>query len=167
MINDIKLENQIPILPLIMEESSNVMLYVIGFCLRLGLLNSNLFGLSERPELATPLNSFKRLKEGVYLEQSGRDPYDGVLFHETPYTLKIFSFLFSNCSETFIECLFVLADVATAVVLSRVAKLVAFRLVEQQAKNQDEYHKDTFEELCLKKSDIISMSNYVQVYIDF
>ena len=60
-----------------------------------------------------------------------------------------------------------LADVATAVVLSRVAKLVAFRLVEQQAKNQDEYHKDTFEELCLKKSDIISMSNYVQVYIDF
>ena len=150
-----------------MEESSNVMLYVIGFCLRLGLLNSNLFGLSERPELATPLNSFKRLKEGVYLEQSGRDPYDGVLFHETPYTLKIFSFLFSNCSETFIKCLFVLADVATAVVLSRVAKLVAFRLVEQQAKNQDEYHKDTFEELCLKKSDIISMSNYVQVYIDF
>ena len=61
MIDNIKLENQIPILPLIMEESSNVMLYVIGFCLRLGLLNSNLFGLSERPELATPLNSFKRL----------------------------------------------------------------------------------------------------------
>ena len=155
-----------------MEDSTNVILFAIGFFFRIGLMNSSLFGLSERPEFATPLNSFKRLKEGVYLEQIGRDPYDGVLFHETPYTLKIFSFLFQNCSESVIECIFAIIDVTTAFVISFVADLVVIRVLRKQEHDMEKYHKknddddNTLKEsLLIKESQLVSMSQYVKVKI--
>jgi phosphatidylinositol glycan class U len=37
---------------------------------------------SRRPEVSTPINSYKRLLEGIFLYKSGLDPYDGGVFHQ-------------------------------------------------------------------------------------
>ncbi|KAI8099917.1 GPI transamidase subunit PIG-U [Halteromyces radiatus] len=49
--------------------------------------------LLQRVELSTPVTSFKRLTEGVFLYQSHVPPYDGGVFHQAPLLLIIFSFL--------------------------------------------------------------------------
>ncbi|EMC94890.1 hypothetical protein BAUCODRAFT_73965 [Baudoinia panamericana UAMH 10762] len=49
--------------------------------------------LSLRAELATPVNSFKRLQEGLFLYQRGLDPYNGGIFHQAPLLLPLFSLL--------------------------------------------------------------------------
>lgn len=46
--------------------------------------------LSTQVELATPVSSFKRLKEGLFLHERGVSPYDGGLFHQAPLLLTIF-----------------------------------------------------------------------------
>ena len=148
-----------------MTNPSNILLYSVAVFFRLGLMHSKVFGLSERPELATPLNSFKRLKEGVYLDQIGQDPYGGVLFHETPFMLKVFSFLFAHFSETFVGCVFIIFDILTAIVLSYVADLVAKRVLRKQRKELDTYHKDAKENLMIKESEAALMCQNVQVFI--
>ena len=87
-----------------MEDSVNLPFYVlVGAGLRFFLLHSGLFGLSERPELATPLNSYKRLREGIVLSQNNQDPYAGVLFHETPLALCLFTWMAESMNEFFIK----------------------------------------------------------------
>ncbi|KAK5132084.1 hypothetical protein LTR08_000334 [Meristemomyces frigidus] len=49
--------------------------------------------LTARVELSTPVNSFKRLQEGVFLYERGLDPYDGGLFHQAPLFLPLFALL--------------------------------------------------------------------------
>ncbi|KAI7280013.1 GPI transamidase-like protein component PIG-U [Hortaea werneckii] len=49
--------------------------------------------LTGRVEVSTPVNSFKRLQEGVFLYERGLDPYDGGIFHQAPLLLPIFSLL--------------------------------------------------------------------------
>lgn len=72
---------------------------------------SEFFELS--PELVTPLNSFKRFKEGVFLYDSGIvEAYDGDMFHLMPifiYLLK--PFLHSNLA---LRILWTLFDILTA-----------------------------------------------------
>ena len=66
-----------------MEDGVNLPFYVlVGAGLRFFLAHSGLFGLSERPELATPLNSYKRLREGIVLSQNNQDPYEGLSLFE-------------------------------------------------------------------------------------
>ncbi|KAK4555146.1 hypothetical protein LTR86_007912 [Recurvomyces mirabilis] len=49
--------------------------------------------LTLRPEISTPVNSFKRLQEGLFLYERGLDPYDGGIFHQAPLLLSLFSLL--------------------------------------------------------------------------
>ncbi|KAI8345913.1 cell division cycle protein [Mortierella sp. GBAus27b] len=46
--------------------------------------------LAGRVEISTPITSFKRLSEGVFLFKSGVPPYDGGVFHQTPLLLGLF-----------------------------------------------------------------------------
>jgi GPI-anchor transamidase subunit U len=46
--------------------------------------------LSTQVEIATPVSSFKRLQEGLFLHDRGVSPYDGGLFHQAPLLLTIF-----------------------------------------------------------------------------
>ncbi|ETN38601.1 uncharacterized protein HMPREF1541_06638 [Cyphellophora europaea CBS 101466] len=46
--------------------------------------------LSTQVELSTPVSSFKRVKEGLFLYERGVSPYDGGLFHQAPLLLTIF-----------------------------------------------------------------------------
>ncbi|KAK4958480.1 hypothetical protein LTR10_004908 [Elasticomyces elasticus] len=49
--------------------------------------------LSQRAELSTPVDGFKRLQEGLFLYERGLDPYDGGMFHQAPLLLPLFSLL--------------------------------------------------------------------------
>ncbi|ELR12158.1 GPI transamidase subunit PIGU [Acanthamoeba castellanii str. Neff] len=52
--------------------------------------------LSTRIELVTPVTSYNRLKEGLYLVESGLSPYAGDAYHQAPLLLWFFSFFFSS-----------------------------------------------------------------------
>jgi GPI-anchor transamidase subunit U len=45
---------------------------------------------TSQVEISTPVSSFKRLKEGLFLYERGVSPYDGGLFHQAPLLLVIF-----------------------------------------------------------------------------
>jgi len=53
--------------------------------------------LTGRVEISTPVTSFKRLQEGLFLHNNGLSPYDGGVFHQAPLFLPLFS-LFPNIS---------------------------------------------------------------------
>lgn len=42
--------------------------------------------LTNRVEISTPVTSFKRLKEGLFLYTHGVSPYDGGIFHQVRFT---------------------------------------------------------------------------------
>ncbi|KAJ5579898.1 uncharacterized protein N7459_005883 [Penicillium hispanicum] len=49
--------------------------------------------LTGRVEVSTPVNSFKRLQEGLYLYTRNVSPYDGGVFHQAPLLLPLFALL--------------------------------------------------------------------------
>ncbi|RMJ27580.1 GPI transamidase component [Aspergillus sp. HF37] len=70
--------------------------FAAAVCLRLVLLA--LFPslpdlLTGRVEISTPINSFKRLQEGLFLYTRNVSPYDGGVFHQAPLLLPLFSLL--------------------------------------------------------------------------
>ncbi|KAF1810461.1 putative GPI transamidase component PIG-U [Eremomyces bilateralis CBS 781.70] len=49
--------------------------------------------LTGRVEVSTPITSFKRLQEGLFLYTHNVSPYDGGVFHQAPLLLPIFALL--------------------------------------------------------------------------
>ncbi|KAI9729532.1 MAG: hypothetical protein M1834_006728 [Cirrosporium novae-zelandiae] len=49
--------------------------------------------LAGRVEISTPVTSFKRLQEGLFLYTHNVSPYDGGVFHQAPLLLPFFSLL--------------------------------------------------------------------------
>ncbi|KAF1936541.1 PIG-U-domain-containing protein [Clathrospora elynae] len=49
--------------------------------------------LAGRVEVSTPVTSFKRLQEGVFLYTHNVSPYDGGVYHQAPLLLPLFSLL--------------------------------------------------------------------------
>ncbi|OGE51764.1 hypothetical protein PENARI_c012G08735 [Penicillium arizonense] len=47
--------------------------------------------LTGRVEVSTPVNSFKRLQEGLFLYKGNVSPYDGGTFHQAPLLLPLFA----------------------------------------------------------------------------
>ncbi|KAK5194848.1 hypothetical protein LTR99_009980 [Exophiala xenobiotica] len=70
--------------------------------------------LSTQVEISTPISSFKRLQEGLFLYQNGLSPYDGGVYHQAPLLLVIFEILPSTV-------VFVGLDVLNAVALHTIA----------------------------------------------
>ncbi|KAL4765978.1 GPI-anchor transamidase subunit GAB1 [Aspergillus foveolatus] len=71
---------------------------VFGGALALRLLLLLLFPslpdlMTGRVEVSTPVTSFKRLQEGLFLYNRNVSPYDGGVFHQAPLLLPIFSLL--------------------------------------------------------------------------
>lgn len=55
-----------------------VFLITGGYALRLALMWSEFRGrIADRVELSTPMNSWKRVVEGYFLEKHGINPYSG------------------------------------------------------------------------------------------
>ena len=70
--------------------------------------------LSTQVEISTPVSSFKRLKEGLFLYNRGVSPYDGGVYHQAPLLLVIFEIFPS-------ALLFTALDLLNAVSLKNVA----------------------------------------------
>ncbi|TKA48791.1 hypothetical protein B0A49_11882 [Cryomyces minteri] len=49
--------------------------------------------LTGRVEISTPITSFKRLQEGLFLYTHNVSPYDGGVYHQAPLLLPLFSLL--------------------------------------------------------------------------
>ncbi|WOO81184.1 Phosphatidylinositol glycan anchor biosynthesis class U protein [Vanrija pseudolonga] len=76
--------------------------------------------LERRPELTSPLTSFRSLSEGVFLRDTGFDPYAGGVFHHSPLYLLFFSYIIPVYSRALTAVLWSLADVLGGILLVRV-----------------------------------------------
>ena len=134
--------------------------YLLGIVLRLLLLSADDDrSLTNRVELATPLNSFARLTEGVTLWRDHRiDPYSGVIFHETPLTL----YLFSSVPSSMVPILFVLIDVIAALMIGFLAREMVKYYLQEQNEQDSERHQDA-EELCLSLEELNKMERRSQL----
>ncbi|KAJ3045481.1 hypothetical protein HDV00_009134 [Rhizophlyctis rosea] len=74
--------------------------------------------LANRVEASTPVTSFKRLQEGLYLFQHGIPPYDGSIYHQAPLLLPLFHFIPSRLHPL----VFILLDLAIAHFLILIAE---------------------------------------------
>ncbi|KAJ5949155.1 hypothetical protein N7454_000739 [Penicillium verhagenii] len=62
--------------------------------------------LTGRVEVSTPVNSFKRLQEGLFLYIRNVSPYDGGVFHQAPLLLPLFALLPDVQSSPFPTAIF-------------------------------------------------------------
>ncbi|KAJ3078720.1 hypothetical protein HK102_004288, partial [Quaeritorhiza haematococci] len=74
--------------------------------------------LSERVEVVTPVTSFKRLKEGLFLFENAIPPYDGGVYHQAPLLLA----LFHSIPPALHTILYVVCDILVAVCLVGIAQ---------------------------------------------
>lgn len=118
---------------------------IIGGSLRFLLANSYLGQIiGDRVEISTPLNSFKRLQEGVHLYGNNIDPYQGDVVHEMPLLLAIWSNLFV-WGVDWIPVIYVLTDCLTALLLFLISRdFVLSKLLQQESEKQS-YAADSHE----------------------
>ncbi|KAL0569558.1 hypothetical protein V5O48_012410 [Marasmius crinis-equi] len=74
------------------------------------------FDLIHDHQLSSPLTSYRNLQEGIYLFQSGVDPYSGGVFRHSPLYLSLFSTFLPN-SRTAAAILWTLCDAVGAYAL--------------------------------------------------
>ncbi|XP_068120314.1 phosphatidylinositol glycan anchor biosynthesis class U protein [Hyperolius riggenbachi] len=90
-----------------------VLVVLVAVTVRAVLFRSSLAAfISERVEVASPLNSWKRVVEGMSLLDLGVSPYSGDVFHETPLIVYLFHFLVD-----YVEIVYMITDALTAVAL--------------------------------------------------
>ena len=134
--------------------------YAIGILLRFVLISSDEDeSLTNRVELATPLNSFGRLTEGVTLWRDQKtDPYSGVIFHETPLTLHLFAII----PPERVPSVFILIDVITALLIGLLAHEMIKYYSQEQKNEEDGQHEDA-EELKVSEEDMNKMEQRAQL----
>lgn len=94
----------------ITQKPIKTLLY-FSFAVSLRLFTANAFKdyLQPRVEITTPINSWKRAQEAVYLWDAGLNPYLGNIFHEFPLAILLYKFIeqFLNRLLTFalVDCL--------------------------------------------------------------
>ena len=123
---------------------------LLGAFVRAWMFNSGFhLSLSDRVEISTPLNSWKRGKdhfrsylihnydkctcfllavEGVYLYERSLSPYDGDVFHETPIWLVFYTYLL-KVNTSVLQAIFILCDIATAILLTKATRLFFCNMV--------------------------------------
>ncbi|KAL2259754.1 hypothetical protein VTK26DRAFT_6458 [Humicola hyalothermophila] len=78
--------------------------------------------LTGRVEISTPVTSFKRLQEGLFLYSHNVSPYDGGVYHQAPLFLPLFSLLPSFSSfPIFTYLLYIAVDLLSANALLKIA----------------------------------------------
>ncbi|KAJ5096049.1 hypothetical protein NUU61_005405 [Penicillium alfredii] len=103
-----------------------VAVFGAAFVLRLlliGLFPSLPDLLTGRVEVSTPVNSFKRLQEGLFLYTRNVSPYDGGVFHQAPLLLPLFALLPDVRSSPLPTAIFYfLVDLVNAHALSTISE---------------------------------------------
>jgi hypothetical protein len=94
-----------------------LLMYTIGASIRYWLIFSRYQSIiGNHIEVSTPLNSWKRVSEGLYLQSKGINPYEGDLLHEAPIIMLLYQTLTRSLNLP-VEIMFLITDLATAVVL--------------------------------------------------
>ncbi|KAJ4989832.1 Phosphatidylinositol glycan anchor biosynthesis class U protein [Stagonosporopsis vannaccii] len=79
--------------------------------------------LAGRVEVSTPVTSFKRLQEGLFLYTHNVSPYDGGLYHQAPLLLPLFSLLPNPAHyPVATDVVFTVVDLVGAHALAQVAE---------------------------------------------
>ncbi|XP_037525987.1 phosphatidylinositol glycan anchor biosynthesis class U protein-like [Rhipicephalus sanguineus] len=116
---------------------SSGLLIFLGFILRLGLIYTPLARpVSDRVEVSTPMNSWRRVTEGLYLHRMQLSPYDGDIFHEPPLSLMMYDYVTKAIEEQWIPLLFIACDLVTALLLALGAKKSVLYMVKREAQVQ-------------------------------
>jgi len=118
--------------------------------------------LSGRVELNTPVNSWKRVVEAVALENAGISPYGSDAFHEAPLMLIFYKHLIKWLGS-YVNAVFILADILTAIVLEKSARLFARYMLVKQEKEAKQYDKEA-SVLSIKAQDMMRVKNYVLAF---
>eukprot|EP00088_Acartia_fossae_P048873 TRINITY_DN5345_c0_g1_i2.p1 TRINITY_DN5345_c0_g1~~TRINITY_DN5345_c0_g1_i2.p1 ORF type:complete len:337 (-),score=30.97 TRINITY_DN5345_c0_g1_i2:174-1184(-) len=118
----------------------NVLLYVLGAAFRYSA--SGYEFLQLRPEISTPTNSWKRLIEGVHLNKMGLSPYDGVLFHETPIMLQLYTVM-ENILVHRSLLVFIVLDLLTCLLVSEAGYYGAALMLQQQKRIKGDVHPES------------------------
>lgn len=114
--------------------------------------------IANRAELSTPLNSWKRLVEGVYLYEERIDPYQGDMFHETPLLLVAFYGITKTIPQL-LPLMFTLCDLSAACCLYLTTKKF-MSLTEESQRLSDNA-------LALRKGDLAVAPMYVLAFYLF
>merc|ERR1712136_159894 len=118
--------------------------------------------LGGRVELNTPVNSWKRVVEAVALENAGISPYDSDAFHEGPLMLIFYKQLLQWLGP-YVNAVFVIADILTALVLEKSGRLFARYMLVKQEKEAKQYDKEATV-LSIKAQDMMRVKNYVLAF---
>lgn len=128
--------------------------YLVAGIIRYWLIHTDYWQtISNRVEIATPLNSWKRLIEGVYLYDRNINPYEGDSFHESPIILVFFHFLMKHIPHL-LPLIFTLLDLLTAHLLYKTSK--AFIRI---LKNDQE---ELINEISEESKDMLLNDNYLK-----
>lgn len=120
--------------------------------------------IANRVEIATPLNSWKRLTEGVYLYDHDINPYEGDAFHESPLMLVIFHFLMKNVPYL-LPLIFTVMDLLTAYLLGRTAKAFIKLFKDSQDQKKSEVSEES-KHMLLTDLQLEEVADYVlSVYL--
>ncbi|XP_049832992.1 phosphatidylinositol glycan anchor biosynthesis class U protein isoform X1 [Schistocerca gregaria] len=139
---------------------STLVVYAVAGAIRFWFLNSDYRQIiADRVEISTPLNSWKKVTEGVFLYNEGTDPYSGDVFHDTPVGLLIYSWVFSFASS-WLNIIFVACDLLTAYFLNKAAHVFMLELELKQNEKKDTYAAGT-KNLLLKAYDFHMVPFYV------
>lgn len=100
--------------------------------------------IANHVEVSTPLNSWKRVSEGLFLMSRNVDPYSGDLLHETPLSLQIYKVLLNLFSER-TDLMFITLDVLTGLLLYLMALKYRRDLYKEEKENEHLFAEDASE----------------------
>ncbi|KAL2057926.1 hypothetical protein ABVK25_001543 [Lepraria finkii] len=78
--------------------------------------------LTGRVEISTPVTSFKRLQEGLFLYTHNVSPYDGGVFHQAPLLLSLFALIPSSLFSPLTSLLYIALDLLCTNALIQIAE---------------------------------------------
>ncbi|CAG8540101.1 9850_t:CDS:2, partial [Dentiscutata heterogama] len=108
----------------IIPNLTGVIIFCVAFAIRFILFQfSNITEtLGSRVEIVTPVTSFTRLTEGLYLFDNGVPPYDGGAFHQAPLFLACFQLL-SYLPNISIPLTYIITDLLIAYLLADITRI--------------------------------------------
>ncbi|KAJ1524412.1 hypothetical protein ONE63_010912 [Megalurothrips usitatus] len=134
--------------------------YGFAFILRIWLYSSEFKAtITERVEVSTPINSWKRVTEGVTLYNDGINPYSGDVFHVSPVGLILYSKLIEHVAA-YLPVVFIIMDLFTGHLLYLTAVEYMKHLMCRQEEEKKEYSEEV-KELMLNEKDVRKQPLYV------
>ncbi|KAB7499588.1 Phosphatidylinositol glycan anchor biosynthesis class U protein [Armadillidium nasatum] len=130
-----------------------IIIYFLGAMARFFLMNSSLISaVKNRVEVSTPLNSWLRVKEGVFLHGQGIPVYNGGVYHGTPLELAISELLIRSWSN-YLHIIFIALDLITTTFLVLAASTYTIKLLTVQKQERKLYSTDA-DAILLKEADL-------------